>query len=466
MALLVGVLSGCASHRYATDPAVAVSQDCDRQFIRWRNWVDTAGHYDAQDWSPPGFPYLRVDRFLAGFDLNGLSPRQRHDWLARAHQQAVVAWQFEAEGGLDEISQWLTGLRDCGSRAISELESEPELWHRLVASVEVPDSYSTPSQVIGVYPLVEPVVRWRAGVTMGELAAQFGDYGPRGGWRTYRPVPAATNGPDRLQVYPVDSLGVPVLNDPLRSELFLRHAPGWRIETQDSFDLPGVPGRQLDGRLQFRPEPVVFTHLSFTHFNGRILPQLNYVIWFSGRPAQGWLDIYAGALDGFVWRVTLDSHGRPLIYDTVHPCGCYHQWLLADGGLVANDSIEYETEQLWLLGSIPAESHRSPLLALSAGEHQLVGVSVDQSPAPDGRVQNYRLVPLDSLRGRSYAGGRLYDDDGLIGGTERLERFLLWPTGVASAGAMRQWGHHAVSFVGRRHFDDPHLLDRYFLAPQ
>jgi hypothetical protein len=34
--------------------------------------------------------------------------------------------------------------------------------------------------------------------------------------------------------------------------------------------------------------------------------------------------------------------------------------------------------------------------------------------------------------------------------------------GIASAGQMRQWGRHATAFVGRRHFDDPYLLDRYF----
>jgi len=36
---------------------------------------------------------------------------------------------------------------------------------------------------------------------------------------------------------------------------------------------------------------------------------------------------------------------------------------------------------------------------------------------------------------------------------------VLWPMGVASAGAMRQWGRHATAFIGRRHFDDPWLLD-------
>jgi hypothetical protein len=27
---------------------------------------------------------------------------------------------------------------------------------------------------------------------------------------------------------------------------------------------------------------------------------------------------------------------------------------------------------------------------------------------------------------------------------------------------MRQWGRHATAFVGRRHFDEAGLLDRYF----
>jgi hypothetical protein len=47
-------------------------------------------------------------------------------------------------------------------------------------------------------------------------------------------------------------------------------------------------------------------------------------------------------------------------------------------------------------------------------------------------------------------------------GTERGERFFLWPMGIESAGQMRQWGHHATAFVGRRHFDDPNLLASYF----
>ncbi|MBL8510596.1 MAG: hypothetical protein JNM52_03025 [Betaproteobacteria bacterium] len=56
----------------------------------------------------------------------------------------------------------------------------------------------------------------------------------------------------------------------------------------------------------------------------------------------------------------------------------------------------------------------------------------------------------------------LYGPDGLVADTARGERFLFWPMGIASPGAMRQWGHHATAFVGRRHFDDADLIERRF----
>ena len=57
----------------------------------------------------------------------------------------------------------------------------------------------------------------------------------------------------------------------------------------------------------------------------------------------------------------------------------------------------------------------------------------------------------------------MFDQNGVGIGTERLERFILWPTGVLSPGAMRQWGRQAVAFVGTRHFDDPFFMDKIFM---
>ena len=78
------------------------------------------------------------------------------------------------------------------------------------------------------------------------------------------------------------------------------------------------------------------------------------------------------------------------------------------------------------------------------------------------------MADYDELRSLPRTGGArrsLFEPDGLVAGSERLERYLFWPMGIASPGAMRQWGHHATAFVGRRHFDDPDLLQSAF-APQ
>jgi hypothetical protein len=57
----------------------------------------------------------------------------------------------------------------------------------------------------------------------------------------------------------------------------------------------------------------------------------------------------------------------------------------------------------------------------------------------------------------------LFAGNAIVAGSQRSERWLLWPTGVLSPGAMRQWGNHATAFIGRRHFDDPYLLENFFI---
>jgi len=99
---------------------------------------------------------------------------------------------------------------------------------------------------------------------------------------------------------------------------------------------------------------------------------------------------------------------------------------------------------------------------IASRTHYLLGVDVERGA--DSLVR-YELRPYDALRSLpTPRGGRrsAFAADGLMPGSERPERFLFWPMGIASAGAMRQWGRHATAFVGRRHFDDADLLERRF----
>jgi hypothetical protein len=104
------------------------------------------------------------------------------------------------------------------------------------------------------------------------------------------------------------------------------------------------------------------------------------------------------------------------------------------------------------------------LFRIASGTHALTGIAA--LPVDSAQGTAYALRPADDLRTLPQEGGTgrrsLYGPDGFVAGTERGERFLFWPMGIASPGAMRQWGHHATAFVGRRHFDDADLIEARF----
>ena len=103
-----------------------------------------------------------------------------------------------------------------------------------------------------------------------------------------------------------------------------------------------------------------------------------------------------------------------------------------------------------------------PVVSLASGTHYIERVGLVRGA---DSLARYTLHSYQDLRSMPRLdGGRrsAFGPDGRIAGTERLERFVFWPTGVPSAGAMRQWGRHATAFVGRRHFDDAGLIEQRF----
>lgn len=168
-----------------------------------------------------------------------------------------------------------------------------------------------------------------------------------------------------------------------------------------------------------------------------------------------------------IWRVTLAANGRPLIYDSVHACGCYHllfptrQMRQRLGDRLRSDIAERPA--VLHLDIAPASSERVAV-RLASASHYVVNVAV--VPASRLGTIPYGLLPSDALRSLPLHRGRgrrsLFAANGLVTGSERLERFLLWPSGIRNPGAMRQWGNRATAFVDRRHFDDPDLFHQLF----
>lgn len=104
---------------------------------------------------------------------------------------------------------------------------------------------------------------------------------------------------------------------------------GLRMRTKNpDSDAVGSPGNamKLPPARPVEAPMAVYTQVTSTRWQGDWLPQLVYHIWFDERPKAHFLDLYGGRLDGLTWRVTLDRDGEPLLYESVDPCGCYLKW--------------------------------------------------------------------------------------------------------------------------------------------
>jgi hypothetical protein len=272
-----------------------------------------------------------------------------------------------------------------------------------------------------------------------------------------KPVPPST----------LDPLGVPVFSAAEAAALFARHAPVLEIDAAGGFDRIGALTLDAEDRVSVdAAAPVMYTRLAYTLLGGLIHPQLVYTFWFNERPPSpgSTCDLLAGKLDGVVWRVTLSFDGDALVYDSMHACGCYHLFFPTEK-VVARELPTTLDETLFVPQTVPAaRSGEKIMLRIESGSHYLQRVLMT-SEAQLANVVVYQLQDertLTKLARRDGGTRSAYGPDGFIAGSERAERWFFWPMGIESAGQMRQWGHHATAFVGRRHFDDPLLFDAYF----
>jgi len=467
-------LFGCASFDpHAQPPAQQRVQrddalgECARMFQVSDRLVDEAGTRDAQSTRVPGFPHLRVDRVLTQ-----LAPRvgdpvdQVQEWHAALVALDDTDRGFELVNANQVAAVSVDALAVCRQRlAVADRDEMTAL----LAAARVPDDYSTSQRALGLYLLTRyafaaGIRRWQEETLAGFAAHTSADPGAH---RRQRYVP--TSSPQSLpMVRNLPALGLPVISRSLLASLIMRHAPQLEIETEGAHDHPGELVWQHDGvgpaQIGVAPEsPTLYVRTGHAQLGGRWLLQLSYTIWFAARPPTQAHDLLAGQLDGLLWRVTLAEDGAPLVYDTIHPCGCYHLFVPSER-LRAWRQEESIDEGLFAPQALraPAVDERV-VLKLAAGTHYLQQVEVVPSSGKPGIALN--LHDEDQLRALPLPGGgtrSAFGPDGLIAGSERLERFYFWPMGILSAGQMRQWGRHATAFVGRRHFDDPTLLDRYF----
>ena len=436
--------------------------------------VDAAGVRDAQYTRLPGFPHLRVDRLLAAQRDRALESEP----ALRAFAERLAELDLDARRhevlnmpGADEgvRSQAMRRARECGPLLRHADLASAQGRRALLAAAQVPDDYSTAMRFFGLYYLTR--IPFAAGVRRWErdtletfdrepvAAPNRVRYSPPGAQPVPRNAVAGWLGRATF-----DPLGMPGLSERELERLAAVYAPSFEIAIGGDYDRFGWLRWRRGARLPQveTSEPAVYVQPAYTRYRDQVLLQLVYTIWFPERPASGFVDILAGRLDGVVWRVTLAPDGEPLIYDTMHACGCYHLFFPTPR---ARPRPAPHAMGEWAL--VPQQLPRvlegeRPVLSIASGTHYLERVSIEHGA--DSLVR-YAFRQYDELRSMPRAVGdhaSAFGPDGLIAGSERLERFLFWPMGIASAGAMRQWGRHATAFVGRRHFDDADLLERRF----
>jgi len=482
--LLLGV-AGCARVAPPLNADIVAADAGVRECAQWLADLDEqvarADVRDAEAYPIPGFPYLRVNRFLASFrlqvaddpagfaaweaQLGALDARTRGYELKNLPPHALAAL------GADDWTAAAVRVERCGALMSALDRSDRGRRLSLVDHAQVPDDYADWKRIVGLYPLVripffEFAKDWQDDAARMFRDAQAGGsaahhdvvrYGPPG------PTVSAAQVASVMRDVKRDALGIPAFGTEDAELLFAAFAPIFEVETTGDFDRIGT----LHWGGHEAPDvdvssPVVYRRLAFTRYGSDTLVQIAYLIWFSQRPDDSWLDPLSGRLDGLFFRVTLDRTGRPLVYDSIHPCGCYHMFFptpLVTPIAPPDPNVEWAFVPR-ILPAIVAPDRI--VLRLTSRAHALTDIRIAASQTNAG--VSYALRDDGELRVLPTPTGTrsAYGETGLVPGTDRGERFAVWPLGIEDAGAMREWGRHATALVGRRQFDDADLIERRF----
>ena len=258
----------------------------------------------------PGYPYLRVDRFLSSFSGDPMSAAAFDAWVAQLRRlddeaRAVefanlpAADRLRLIDGVPALSgtEPLAATRRCAEElARADLADEASR-ARLRKAARVPPDYDDWKRVIGLYPLTRiafasGIRRWQA-----ETRAVFASEPPVLG-RLVRYVPAVRDKAAPAEIAAIMSrgqanpLGVPDLRPEERERLFAAFAPELAIDEIDDNDRVGALAYGERGALGVdTARPASYRRVSYTRFRGRTLLQLNYSFWFPSRPLDGPSDL-------------------------------------------------------------------------------------------------------------------------------------------------------------------------------
>jgi len=446
--------------------------ECETLFDHLDQAVAEMGTTDSQAAPIPGFPYLGSDRFLASFRELPLSNSQFVSWVDHLQQLREQGRKVEMDNLPPRVQQLFPPyktVQECGN--LLRKRDLPLRKQELSDAIYVPPEYQTWKRILGLYWFSAWPIKMGANKLHKEIMETYSTplekLKVKGKLIRYLPpkISEPLNAQEISAIIQNSAYNPLVIPEPTSKEmerLYATFAPIWQVDTVSNDDKIGavIWRGSMDKAIIDTKIPTVYRYSSHTLYQGKVLLQLNYIVWFPARPSTSKMDILAGHLDGLLWRVTLSPDGTPLAYDTIHNCGCYH--------------LFYPTSKVCLLPAdgMLQEPAFSPQAAPEPGENPALRVAhtshfvdrVSQQPQNKGQTKTYVWADYDTLRSLPLNGQRksLFQANGIVSGTQRGERWILWPMGIPAPGEMRQRGHHATAFFGRRHFDDSDIMDRSF----
>ncbi|MEE4300430.1 MAG: hypothetical protein V2J24_13390 [Pseudomonadales bacterium] len=435
--------------------APARGDDCDGLRAR----LDAAADLDPRHARSVEEPWLRRDAFLRSELQRALATGERGRVAVVLDAMATLELQaLELEPGVSSAA--LQTAARCARIAVTGLAASPSRLEAL-AREPLPALYLSGRRLLGGYVFARPFLRagaarWSA----GERRAIAAGLPPP--TSIHRPEPRPPETPGALArlllgLRAGHPAGWPVPDGAALDRLGAAFAPELATHAIAEHTLPGA----LSGR-NGRPfvdtgRPRAYLDHGYVRWGQHVLLQLSYTFWFTRRPRTWFLDPYGGAVDGLVLRVTVGDDGRALLWESIHPCGCFYTVATpSDREFLFLDADETVLEPPLRIAGPQAAA--TPRLHYTSDEHLLRALTA-AGPTPAGaQVRGYTLEPWASLLA---AGPERppFDDQGLLRGSERGERLFLWPSGIRSPGAMRTPGRHATAFLGRRRFEAPELLD-------
>ena len=483
--LVPPLLVGCASLSPRPAPIFSDSvEGCRVFFSHLDAQVKEAGVREASEYPVPGFPYLRTNRFLSALKNRIKDEKEREAWLKwmrasdlRAREKEIENLPEERLLSLQVIETVLSNRKEvsdrvefCSEKLFNHDKTSEGFDSLLTARVDVPDEYSLLRRAIGLYPLmVIPVaiVNHHAAVKAESWFERNLDQLPvLGRLTTYAPRENQALPEEEINVVLEDSrrnaLAIPLPDEDWGRRLAWSFAPAIVQDVAAPYDQIGQAVWK-GNRIGIDPEkPTVYYYFSHAFLKGEPILQINYVTWYSERAGETPPSIEKGHLDGWTYRVSLDLRGRVFMVDVMSNCGCYHLFAPARERIeriVSNPLKPDPFVPQWLPASAPGDRLA---MRVSSGWHRverLLPVSDPQDPVL------YDLVPYDRLKALPTGAGTesIFDSRGIVKGSERVERFILFSMGIPKIGSMREKGHHAIALIGRTHFDDPCLFDRTFV---